>query len=307
LYFSCVPKIFLTKISFFFSFVKLVSFTGFILSVIGLTILFLGLSPIVKYSFTTHSIVNHPNYITYLYTVSILSTLYYYLNYKNIFDFSQKAFYLFILLIQIIAQLLSYSRGGYIGTILGSGILITYYYRKKVILIYPLLFAILVLFVPYFFKAKGSISFFSRFYLLIPAYYMITEDMNRLLWGYGAYTNMAVYEKYMVIYGVTEEGISDPHNTYLRLVMMFGILFTLVLILYIIRLIYKTVKASIKTRHLKVKLFYGYLLSAIVGLLAMGLFDSGLVATVFFYLAFLMIFSGMLYHILRSNLTLNIE
>ena len=295
LYFFRLPNILLTKAGLLNRYLLFTSTVGLIVSFLGIVILMMGISPISIYSSTTHSIVVHPNYVTYLYTISIITTLYYYLRFRSAFSIVVKLFFIMSLTVQLIAQLLTYSRGGYIGTLIGVGILMAFYFRKRTILVFPVVILFIYLMLPKFFEAKGTSSFFSRFFLLIPAYHMIFNNSTNLLWGYGAFSNMKIFVKFMYIYNVTEQGISDPHNSYLRLIMMFGLLFTLLLVVYLIKLLIRCLKMYYTSNDNIDKLFSGYLFSIVFGLITMGLFDSGLVSTVFFYSQFLLISLGLIY------------
>ncbi len=296
LFFFKLPSIFIARNELFLQFLRFISNLGFAIAFIGMVILVSGLSPIKRYDFTSQSIIVHPNFVAYFYTTAIITLTYYILASKNDFTLFEKYYRFASLAVLIIAQLFTYGRGGYVGTTVGISIIGTYYFRKRIILVLPFFISFLVFVIPSFFEAKGTSSFYSRFALLIPAYHMITASNTSLLWGYGAYHNMAIFVKYMAIDGVTEPNISDPHNTYLRLIMMFGLVFTSILILYVLKLNFRTLRASFRTTDINEKLFYGYLLALALGLLSMGLFDSGLVSTVFFYMHFLLVILGLMYY-----------
>ena len=301
LYFFKLPAILLSSKELLRRFLLITSLTGFAIAFLGVFIFLTGTSPAKLYAVTTHSIIVHPNFVAYFYTISIITSFYFYLNYKNNVTPIIRLFLKLSIFVQLIAQLFTYGRGGYIGTIFGLGVLFAFYFRKKAILIFPLLVAPLILIIPAFWKFKGGASYVSRSLLLLVALDMISSSQTALLWGYGSFDNMGVFIKYLTLYNLNTPGISDPHNTVLRLIMMFGLIFTTVLLIYFFKLCLRVFLLSYRSRDNDEKFFYGYLLSLVIGLSLMGLFDSGLVSTVFFYSEFLLIGSGLMYYKIQAN------
>jgi len=302
LFFIKIPQILCSSDEYMKMFFKFIFNLGSFFAVFGFLIYFTGISPIEKYDFAAYSFIVHPNFMANLYTSFIICSVFYYLSYKSNFpDFYRKIVFTSIVL-QLLALLFTFGRGGYIGTAVSLGLLLTFYYRKKIIIIFPILISFLILILPRFFSAKGTGSFLSRFLLLIPAYHMMNESSTVFLWGYGAYSNIEIFSKYMVIYNIIEENISDPHNSFIRLVLMFGLLFTISLIAYILylssRLFYRVLKSTVP----KERLLYGFLFSAVTGLLVQNLFDSGLSSTVFFHIQFFLVYLGIIRIVLDTKL-----
>lgn len=302
LFFIKVPQILCNSKELMKTFFSFIFYIGSFIAIFGLMIYFAGISPIEKYDFAAYSIIVHPNFTANLYTSFIICSVFYYLYYGTEFsDFYRKIVFVSIIL-QLLSLLFTFGRGGYVGTAVSLGILFTLYYRKKIILIFPIIISLSVLIFPRFLSAKGTGSFLSRFLLLIPAYHMMNENRTVFLWGYGAFSNIEIFSKYMIIYNIVEENISDPHNSYIRLILMFGIIFTISLLSYILYLSSRLFFRIIKSSSPKERLFNIFLLAAVVGLLVQNLFDSGLSSTVFFHIQFFLVYLGIIRIVLNSKL-----
>src|SRR5690606_19704781 len=144
---------------------------------------------------------------------------------------------------QLAAQFFSLTRAGMIACLFSFFIFLFVVYRNKMIIIVPLIVFTLSSVIVNFFIAKGFDSFLSRFLLLIPAYNMIIASTQSLLWGYGVVNVNKIFQGFMVLTNVLEQDIEDPHNSWVFLIMMFGILVTLLIIYFIFK---QVIVASIK-------------------------------------------------------------
>ncbi|HMQ98039.1 MAG TPA: hypothetical protein PKE39_03360 [Ignavibacteria bacterium] len=301
LFFIKVPQILCKSKELMKSFFVFIFYLGSFITFFGLLIYFAGISPIEKYEFAAYSIIVHPNFTANLYTSFIICSVFYYLYYRIEFSDFYKRIVLVSIILQIISQLFTFGRGGYVGTAVSLGILFAFFYRKKIILLFPVIISLSALIFPRFLSAKGTGSFLSRFMLLIPAYHMMNENRTVFLWGYGAFSNIEIFSKYMIIYNILEENISDPHNSYIRLILMFGIIFTASLIIYILYLLSRLFFRILKSTSENERLFNSFLLAATAGLLVQNLFDSGLSSTVFFHIQFFLLYLGIIRIILNSK------
>lgn len=302
LFFIKIPRILCSSKELMHSFFRFIFYLGSFIAAFGLLIYFAGISPIEKYDFAAYSLIVHPNFTANLYTSFIICSVFYYLSYKGEFSDVYRKIVFSSIVVQLLSLLFTFGRGGYIGTAISLGLLFTFYYRKRIILVFPVVLTLLFLVLPRFFSAKGTGSFLSRFLLLIPAYHMMNESRTVFLWGYGAFSNIEVFSKYMVIYNIMEENISDPHNSFIRLILMFGILFTVSLLVYILYLTSRLFYMVIKSTAPKDRLLYGFLFSAVAGLLVQNLFDSGLSSTVFFHIQFFLIYLGIIRIVVNTSL-----
>jgi hypothetical protein len=287
---------FVTKNKLYFrKLISTVSNAGFILAVIGLVLLFMGMNPIPEYKTNLLSIITHPNNSSIIFTITVPVTLYYFFWQKEKLSFPYKLFYSFSAFIQVVAQLFTYTRAGIIATIIGIVIFISIIYKNKVIVVLPIVFVGLSSTLVGFLSAKGFDSFLSRFLLLIPAYNMITNNTTNLLWGYGINNASEVYKDYQVTFNIIEEKIDDPHNSYFYLVMMFGAVFTIIVLFWILKTLFKGAYLTFKRTDNKFKLFLAFLISVTFSLLIQALFDSELVKSEYYSMQIFLFFLGLLH------------
>jgi len=205
----------------------------------------------------------------------------------------QRTFYVTSLLVQLVSQLFTFTRAGMIATAAGLLIFLFLIYRSKIILILPVFLGVIPIFVLSFFQAKGFGSFISRLYLLVPAYEMITESREKMLWGYGI-TN--AFKEYGKRVSLIEEYIKDPHNTYVTLLLMFGLVFTAVLIIFVFNLLLKTLLKAVKKKEVpEIRLLYIFLFSSAVSILLQGIFDAELIKHDYFTIHYLLLLFGIMY------------
>lgn len=292
---------------YFLKFVKLVSMIGFVTAVFGITLFFLNIIPDNKFEGSLVSFINQPNYVVFILNLGIISTIFYYdWQRENMYLF-KKVFFISSFVIQLFATLLTLSRGGYIGIALGLIVYFAFKYKSKIVLILPVLITIIALILPPFFKAKGFASFFSRIYLLVPAYYMITRDKVSLLWGYGISNTFDEFLKYNNLYNIGEFHLNNPHNAFVSLILMFGIVFTAILFFFVSIMMIRVSIKSIREKYQTKSLFYAFLISTITMLTFQSIFDSEIVVIEFFSLQYMLIFLGLLNIIALRNRNSNLE
>jgi O-antigen ligase len=301
LYAVIMPKYILSNEFFLKRFIQFFMYLGFILGVLGFLFLIAGFYPIPKYSFALLSIIEHPNYIPPIFVMSFFASLYYFITYKTAISFYEKLFTLGIAFVTFLANLFTFSRNGILAIVIGLIVFTVFYFRSKSIYVLP----IISIFVPTtlfaFFKAKGFESLLSRFYLLLPAYYMLKESRQKLLWGYGFTGALKQYEEYKEIYNVLEADINNPHNSFVSIILMSGLIFFIFLsILFALLLISLAIKAW-KCKQVKEYYFYIFVISVIVSFIGLGIFESSNTMVEFFGLQVIFIFCGIGINSLRGK------
>jgi len=211
-----------------------------------------------------------------------------------------KYFYFVSVSLQIVAQFLTFDRAGMIGTTVGLLIFLSFYYKNKFIYVLPLI-GLIILYGYKFSQVKGYGSFISRYYLLIPAFEMIFRSRDRLLWGYGLTDGLIEYRKNVLVYDISEYLIRDPHNSYVTLVMMFGLVFTIFLISLIGILFFKCLKRIIDSKNNRVSLYYLFLLSSLLAILIQSLFDAEIIQVQYYVMHYLFILLGLMYISIKKN------
>ncbi|MBZ0204302.1 MAG: O-antigen ligase family protein [Ignavibacteria bacterium] len=282
------------NLGYFDKLVYFFSISSFIISLIGLLMFFSGFFPMLTFQGLLISVTNHPNYIPPLVVIGVLSTLYIYYTKSEFNSLFSKVFLIVSSITQGFALLLSFSRTGMIALAAGLLIFLAFVYRKKMLLMLPIVVFAVPFFLVGFVKAKGFVSFISRFYLLIPAYYMLISDKTKLLWGYGVTDATKTYVQYKFEYGAFED-VNNPHNSYISYIMMYGLIFSFLFIVFIFGLLYKGIKNAIHVNDSQSKLFYGFIISVVISYLIQGLFESQMAMTDYFMMVPFLIFSGMLY------------
>jgi len=302
LFFFWFPEILVNNNKYFKKLIVLIAAIGFITSTLGLILLFTGKNPVERFSDSLISIITHPNNASIIFTYTSITTLFFLFYFNDTLNIVSKIFLLISFILQFIAQLYSFTRAGIIATIIGLLIFVFFYYRKKILIILPIVIVTFPSILYYFlFYKKGLTSFASRFYLLIPAYHMIIDYPSRMLWGYGLTDSFLRYQEYRFLFNVTEENINDPHNTYVMLTLMFGILFTLILLIFLFSLIIRSFIVIIKSKNKKESLIYSYLASIIIAICIQGIFDTELILTEYYTLQILLIMSGLMYLLLKDR------
>lgn len=294
-FFVFLPGFFLKYPDYFLKYLKFISLFGFFSALIGMLMYILNINPIEKYSSQLVSILVHPNNTSVIFTISVITTLYLYLTQKKNISNLKAYYYLFSILIQLMAQLLTLTRAGLIGTFLGLAIFGIVVLKKKVIYVYPIASILLPFLVLGFVKSKGFSSFISRFYLLIPAYHMITDSTISMLWGYGFTRTLSSYQAYRIQYNVLEENIEDPHNSVVMLILMVGIIIALLIMVFISKLIGKGIIQTIRKKDQNTKMLLGFMFSFVISIIAHCLFDSSLARLEYITMGFFLPILGILW------------
>lgn len=292
IFFIILPKHILNSEKAFRKFVRLISFSGFIIAALGYCFLILGFNPKPIYSGYMISIIYHPNYVPFIVIFGTVSTLFYLEMWKSSLSTFVQYFYIISSVIQILAVLHTYSRQAYIG--LGISLMVFYFlkYRMKFFYLLPIFGSAFLVLIP-FFKAKGFGSFISRLYLLIPAYYLMFKDTNTLLWGYGFTNTFDIYSKYNSVYGGGEI-MNNPHNSFVSMILMFGLPFTAILYITIVFLLLKFSIKSLISKNKREILLYGYFVTMIIAFIVLNLFESFVVQIEYFNMHLFMLFLGLM-------------
>lgn len=117
---------------------------------------------------------------------------------------------------------------------------------------------------------KGATSFVSRFKLWIIALELVQKSKSALLWGYGYTEGNILFRKKAFIF---TEIVEHPHNAYVSLLLMFGLIFLIIFILLMIYLLLHNFIKIYKTNIQSEKLYYNYLFSLLISFLVQGLFE----------------------------------
>lgn len=305
LYFLIFPKFLFQNPDYFMKFVKFIIILGTFFGFTALLFLFTGINPDGTYKLYAVSIVWHPNYTAFIFTVSIFATIYFYFSQE--LTFFEKFFLFFTFVLQNIALILTFCRAAVIGVFFGYAVFLFIRYRWKLVLLIPLIPILLNLLLEKFFLAKGTASTLSRFLLVIPAYNMIRASWTRFLWGYGITNSFDAFKVYRDKFGVIEN-VNNPHNAYLSAIIEFGAFFSGIFILFLAFVIYKLFKKSLNAKTNGEKYFFGFLLTSIIALLGHSIFDSQLLMPEFFCMQFFLIYLGIShYYILNKKEVLGIR
>lgn len=300
-FFFLIPNLFSRKVHFFLIFVKFIFWLSTIASIFGLLLFLSGAAPVEgRYSGYTVSFSVHPNYISGFYLIGIFTSVYYFLTNKGNWKIEVKALVSAATFLQVMALLFTFSRGAILGLVIGAIVFMALYFRHKFLVIFPVIVLIIASYLINFFVAKGFASFISRFALLIPAYYMVSENVSRLLFGFGYSDTFEVYSKYRLLYLVFEP-VNNPHNSYVSLLLMVGLILFLLIMIIISILMLKTIRAYLKTNDSKEKLLFLFLISIVTAILIHSFFESQLVMTDFYNMAFFFIYTGIMYVCVQFN------
>lgn len=290
MFFLIIPQLIVSSAFLLKKLILIISYFSLISSIIGFIMLFAGVHG--NYDGLMITYVGHPNYVSVIFNSGVIATIFYVDWQKDMMPPFTKYFYYLSVAIQTLASLFTYTRAGYIG--LCAGLLIYFFlkYKKKFLLITPFIAIFIVFIIPPFFKAKGFGSFLSRFYLLIPAYSMMTHDKISLLWGYGVSNAFKVFLKYNMLNLAGEDFINNPHNAIASLILMFGLIFTVVILSLLSFMLIRFIRMSWKSDTIIERLFYAFVVSMLVSFVFLSLFDSSVLMPEFFSLQIFLIFLG---------------
>lgn len=295
LYFYIFPS-FLIKNPFYFErFIHFLTWFGFVCAFLGIFFMLIGFHPVETYSSQLVSIVAHPNNTSMIFTFTTITTLYYYFWRRNQISQNFRKFLVLSFFVQLLSQLLTLTRAGIIGTIMGVMILLIVYYRKRVFFVLPFAIASIPIAIVGFLTAKGFDSFWSRLFLLVPAYYMIFENTQSFLWGYGFTRSLELYQTYTIAFNILEENIEDPHNSFVMLILMVGLPITLLICIFVAKYVLLGIRLSWISLDLDKRLFAGFASSLLISVMLHSFFDSELVRIEYFCMTFFLTFLGVLY------------
>ena len=303
LYFLIIPKILYDEPDIFDKFIKIISGFGFIFSAVGLLMLAVNFSPDTEYSFAFVSIIKHPNLTSKVLTVTIFPTLFYYYWKRDNLPALIRYGYIFSISIQVVAQMLTYDRAGLIGTVIGLLVFMGFYYKSKVIYLTPL-FVFLSFFAVTVFRGKGLGSSVARLYLLVPAIEMIFRNQERTLWGYGLTNGFAEYSRNLIVFYSNEPQQTDPHNTYVTLVLFWGLIFTIFVLFFVCIIIAKCIKKIFILKKDKRALSYMFLLSSLAAISIQAIFDAEIIRMDYFVVHYLFIVLGLMYISVKNKLSI---
>lgn len=287
------PQFLIKNSNYFEKLIKLISNFGLITALFGMLLLLSGYKPNMMAIYLI-SFIRHPNGVSIILSLSIISTLYYFYWKKNSLPRYVKYFYLLSFLLQFIAELLTQSRTGILGVIVAITIFLGIHYRKKLIILLPIIISAINLVVLGYIMQKGAASFISRFRLWLVAYFLINKDVSKLFWGYGFTESNEIFKRNAMIF---TETVEHPHNAYISILLMFGLFFLIAFIVFMILLLLTSIKRLVKATQNNEKLFYNFMISIFVSLLFQGLFESPLVLFWYFLMPIFLIIIGILYKI----------
>jgi O-antigen ligase len=294
-YFCLIPNLIIKNGNLFSTFIIFISNLGFILAIFGLLDLELNLHDS-NYPGMLLSIIHHPNNTSMIFTISFIPVVYFIFSQWKSLNSIKKLYWVSSFCIQLTAQFFTYTRAGMIAILFGLTIFLLLHFRSKAILLIPILGVLSSSFIAFFFKAKGFLSFSSRLWLLFPAYEMISSSKSRMLWGFGINNALLEFKKTMAVIPNAETGISDPHNSYVTLILMLGIVFTFFLVLFLTVIILKSIVRVYKSQVKSEKLFFIFLVSSSSTILIHGLFDAELIKLEYFTIHYLSIIIGLMYY-----------
>lgn len=294
-YFVIIPGIFEENNDLFEKFLKVISNFGLIFSIIGLVMIFINFHPVSDIRIQFVSLLKHPNLSSKILTVTVFTALIYlYLNLGK-FTIYQKYFYIVSISIQFITQFMTFDRAGIFGTLIGLLIFFGFLYRNKIIILVPFFAAGLGLLATSIFRAKGFGTVATRLYLLIPAYEMIFRSKDKMLWGYGLTESFKEYSKNLLVFYSNEPQQTDPHNSYVLLIMMIGAIATAAILVFIFYLIYKCIRRFFSVKNNYEKLKNIFLVSSLVALMIQALFDGEIIRIDHFTVHYILIVLGLMY------------
>jgi hypothetical protein len=294
LYSYYIPLLIIRKHEFLEYIIKFFTYLGIFISLLGIIMYFARFVPISTYTSQTRylSLIVHPNYVSFLLTITTVTTLFYYFYHEKNLSVIPKIILITTVIIQFTSQILTLSRGGLLGTTFGVSFLLLFRYRKKVILIIPFFLIMIAYFATGVFRSKGLASTLSRYILMIPVYQMYKEKSIHTIFGFGISNSFDAYSRYRGVSGVTE-AVNNPHNTILSIFIMFGLIIALFLVFYLTFLVIKGSVCSLKAKDFKNQMFYAFLSSNLIAVFAHGLFDSSLIMPEYFVMQFFLIILGL--------------
>lgn len=255
-------------------------------SILSIFFNIIGLNQNPIYPNHTLGLFTHPNTISNVFTLSIPVLFYKYFSGK----INAVIFYILLLLFSY-CLLFTFSRAGYLGTLIAI-LLITFFKSKKAFIFTLVIIAAISFYFVFDVASSKTNSSFARILLIATAIDMITTNLTTFLGGYGVYNAIEVFKNEKVFFG-NYESVVDPHNTILLLGIQFGMIVSLISILIVLAI---SVKVSIKAKYLdlKDKLKANLLVTVIISILFHNMLEDILVYPEYFVMPVFLTFFGIL-------------
>lgn len=232
----------------------------------------------------------HPNTAAFVYSFSAPVVIYLLLFEKYRFSKPEIMTMIFSLIIIYAGLILTISRAGYLAIFISSFILV-YFKNKKLLLLFLILFGtFFYLFLQGFVFSKGSVSSVSRLGLIYSAIELLKSSREGFLWGFGTISVFDIYSDYKLQLGPLIEDVPYPHNFILFFIMQFGVLSLIFLLIYLIKLIYSTIRTLNNTPEKNKFLILP--LAVVVSLLFQSLLEDTILFPDYFVFHFFLIFFG---------------
>ncbi len=262
---------------------------GVLIGLSSLFLLFAGINFNELYPKMATGFFMHPNTISNVYTIVIPIVLYKYFAGKISLVFA-----VIICLVLFLALLFTFSRAGYLGTCIAL-LVLTYSRSKKIFVLTIVTLIAAVYLVVFDFILSKSDSSISRFILWATAIDMVFRDTSHMLWGYGVFNALEVFQSEKFFFG-SREIVPDPHNSILLLSIQFGIVFTAGVSAFILLLYLKVFLKRKSTLYSRYKNKISLSMAITLGLLGQNMVENILVYPEYFVMQVFMIFLGFIYH-----------
>ena len=262
---------------------------GIFIALSSLLLYFVGNPFNEKYDVTAVGFFAHPNGISHVYTIAIPLLVYKFYSKKI-----NLLFFIVILFLMFIALLLTLSRAGFIGVF--CALMILAYFRSRALFVATSVIVLILAgtILLEFFTAKGDGSNLSRLLLALTAFQMISASTQSLLWGYGVFESLKIFQLEKLFVGSVEV-VVDPHNMILLMGIQFGLIVTF---LYVGIIVFILSKAVFKFKRGTNIEFYRIItcFAIIVGLLIQSMLENVIVYPSYVFMALFLIFLGYLYN-----------
>jgi len=287
---SEIPKLFSKYSDKFKRFLNFIVYFGTINSVAGIITYFIP-SLATKGGFANGFFIN-PNTNAFFTIFSITVTLYFiFFEFKEKVDFQNKIkFYVFLLFL-LINMLLTYSRAGYVGTLVSVLILLFLHSKKKFFLILPVIAFLVVKFISLM-SLKGG-STFARLGLIYAAFEMLKSSNQGLMWGFGTISVFEKFEAFKSGIGEFFDPVNYPHNFILFYIMQFGLISLIPIFIYFSGYLIKSFKYLIKRNKFQNNYFVLFF-TIFVTIFIQSLFEDTILFPQYFVYPMFLVFFGYL-------------
>ncbi|MCC6867029.1 MAG: O-antigen ligase family protein [Ignavibacteria bacterium] len=290
-----LPK-FIYNTGYFLKLVNIISTFGFLTALFGFFLYFSGYKPLATAEYLI-SFIRHPNGVSIILSLTSLATIYYYFAKLDELTLFKKYFYFISFILQFFAELLTQSRTGILALVIALSVFFSFYYRKKIIILFPIAVISVKIFILDYILKKGSASFISRARLWLVAIDLLEKSRQTFIWGYGYTEGNKLFQKNAFYF---TEIVEHPHNAYISLTLMFGIIFLAVFILYILFLLIRNFYIEFKHKEKKIQLFINFITSTMLLILLQGIFESPMVLYWYFLMPIFIMFLG-LNHLMNNK------